>query len=147
MIEPLRLSYDIACSVEHAWDVWTTKFSSWWPRGHTTSGDPDTVVTLEAGVGGRIFERTSAGDEIEWGRVTVWEPPARLSYTWHIGHDASEATLVELAFVAAGDGATRLEIEQTGFENLGERGLAYREGNTAGWGALIPHFSAAATAG
>lgn len=145
MIEPLRLAYDVACPVQHAWDVWTTKFSFWWPKGHNTSGNADAEVTLEPGVGGRIFERTSSGVEIDWGHVTQWEPPNRLAYTWHIGHDASEATLVELSFVALSDDATRLEIMQTGFENLGEVGVAYREGNTAGWGALIPQFVAAAT--
>ena len=146
MIEPLRLAYDVACPAPHAWDVWTTKFSLWWPKGHTTSGDPDAAVTFEPRIGGRVFERTSSGEEIDWGEVTKWEPPTHLAYTWHIGHDASEATLVELAFVAVGDHATRLEIVQTGFENLGDVGFAYREGNTAGWGALVPTFIAAATA-
>jgi uncharacterized protein YndB with AHSA1/START domain len=145
VIEPLRLAYDVACPVQHAWDVWTTKFSLWWPKAHTASGEPDAEVTLEPGVGGRLFERTSRREDIDWGRVTQWEPPNRLAYTWHIGHDASEATLVELSFVAVGENATRLEIVQTGFDKLGEVGLAYREGNTAGWGALIPNFIAVAT--
>ena len=145
MIEPLRLSFDIDCPVDHAFDVWTTRLSTWWPKGHSTSGDPDTVVSLEPRVDGRVYERTSTGEEIEWGRVTVFEPPHQLSYTWHIGRPSDEATHVAITFADAGDDTTRLEIEQTGWENLGDDALTYREANTSGWSGLIPHFAAAAT--
>lgn len=47
MIEPLTLSFEIGCSPEHAFDVWTTRLSNWWPKGHSASGDPDTFVVLE----------------------------------------------------------------------------------------------------
>ena len=145
MIEPLRLSYEIDCSVEHAFDVWTTRLSTWWPKGHSASGDPDTFVVLEPRLGGRIFERTSDGTEIEWGEITSWQPPTRLGYQWHIARDRSAATDVELTFVDLGDNRTRLEIVHAGFERLGAEGAAWREANTAGWGALMPHYIAAAT--
>ena len=85
--DPLRLSFDIGCPTDHAFDVWTTRLSSWWPKGHSASGDPDTVVTLEPRLGGRIFERTPDGTEIDWGGITAWNPPHRLGYLWHIGRD------------------------------------------------------------
>ena len=59
----------------------------WWPKGHSASGDPDAVVTLEPRLGGRIFERTPDGAEIDWGEITAWDPPHRLGYLWHIGRD------------------------------------------------------------
>ena len=59
MIEPLRISVDVACGPEHAFATWTERFGSWWPRVHTTSGDPGATVFLEAGVGGRIYEQIS----------------------------------------------------------------------------------------
>jgi len=64
-IDPLRFSFDIECPPDHAFAVWTTRLSTWWPKGHSTSGDPDTVVTLEPHLGGRIFERTPDGTEID----------------------------------------------------------------------------------
>jgi hypothetical protein len=64
MIEPLRLSVEIQCSAAHAFEVWTSRLSTWWPKGHSASGDPDMVVTLEPRMGGR---GTSA--------VTVATPP------------------------------------------------------------------------
>jgi uncharacterized protein YndB with AHSA1/START domain len=144
-LAPLRLSFDIACPAPHAFAVWTTRISVWWPKGHSTSGDPDTVVQLEARAGGRIFERTTDGREIEWGTITEWEPPRRLRYRWHIGRDAAHSTDVEITFVATGDDTTRLEIVQTGWEQLGADAQAYREKNADGWGALLTHFVPACT--
>ena len=86
------------------------------------------------------------GTEIDWGLITTWDPPRRLGYRWHIGRDRSQATDVALTFVDQGDGSTRLEIVHGGWERLGAEGPGYRQANTAGWGALIPHFVAGAEA-
>jgi hypothetical protein len=72
VIEPLRLSYEIDCPAEHAFDVWTRRLSTWWPKDHSASGDPDTVVVLEPRLGGRIYERTPDGTEIDRGEITLW---------------------------------------------------------------------------
>jgi hypothetical protein len=146
MIEPLRLSFDIKCDPDHAFHVWTTQLSVWWPRGHSASGDPDTVVTLEPRRGGRIYERTSDGSEIDWGEITTWSPPHRLGYLWHIGRDRQDATDVELTFVDLGDGTTRLDIVHSGWERLGAEAAEWRQANTGGWSALIPNFVGAAEA-
>jgi hypothetical protein len=144
VIEPLRLSYVIRCSPEHAFEVWTARVSTWWPKSHSASGNPATLVVLEPREGGRIFERTPDGTEIDWGQITQWSPPRRLGYVWHIARDRSDATDVELTFVDLGDGTTRLDIEHAGWDRLGAEGRVWREANTNGWGALIPNFVAAA---
>ncbi len=141
---PLRLSFDIACPVDHAFDVWTNRLSSWWPPGHSASGDPDTRVALEPRLGGRIYERTSDGAEIEWGRITSWEPPHRLGYAWHIGREPDQATDVEVTFVDLGDGTSRLDIVQSGWERLGAAGPPLREANSSGWTAMAGAFAVAA---
>src|SRR5436190_1099479 len=81
-----------------------------------------------------------------WGEVTVWEPPRRIGYLWHIRRDRDEATDVELTFADAGDGTTRLDIVQSGWERLGDEASTWRESNTGGWQAMIPNFVAAAEA-
>jgi uncharacterized protein YndB with AHSA1/START domain len=145
MIEPLRVDVDIDCAPEHAFVTWTERFGDWWPRGHSVSGDPAAIV-LEARVGGRIFERTHDGTEIDWGEVTAWEPPTRLAYRWHIRRDRADATDVELRFVAVDDGRrTRLEITHTGWERLGADAESWRDANRGGWGGLLPVFTAACT--
>jgi uncharacterized protein YndB with AHSA1/START domain len=143
-LAPLELTFEIACPPDHAFEVWTRRLGAWWPPGHTTSGDPGAVVTLEPHLGGRIFERTPDGRETEWGRITAWEPPNRLGYQWHIGRDASQATDVELRFVDQGDGTTRLQIVHRGWERLGADGEPYRQANTAGWNSLIGPYRRAA---
>lgn len=74
MTTPLRMSFDVACSADHAFTVWTSGIGTWWPPDHTMTGRAEAVV-LQGGVGGRIYERTADGTEHEWGEVTVWQPP------------------------------------------------------------------------
>ena len=60
MTAPLRMSFDVACSADHAFTVWTSGIGTWWPPDHTKTGRAEAVV-LQGGVGGRIFERTADG--------------------------------------------------------------------------------------
>ena len=147
MIEPLRTTFDVACSVEHAFTTWTARIDTWWPADHTASGAPDVVVVLETARGGRIYERTPTGVEHEWGEVTVWEPPTRLGYLWHLRRDRADATEVEIRFVDTGGAITRIEIEHRGWERLGAGGQDWRDRNRAGWDTLLPHYRAAIEAG
>ena len=55
MIEPLNLDFEVRCGAEHAFDVWTTRTSLWWPASHSVSAAPGLRVTIEPWVGGRIF--------------------------------------------------------------------------------------------
>ncbi len=101
-------------------------------------------VVLQGDVGGRIYERTADGAEHDWGEVTVWQPPSRLSYLWHLGTDRAGATEVNIRFVDMGKGATRIEIEHRGWERLGEAAGTWRHRNVAGWQSLLPHYIAVA---
>jgi hypothetical protein len=142
-IEPLRLSFEVDCPAEHAFRTWTERISTWWPPSHTVSGEPGQAVVLEGWPGGRIFERTLAGREIDWGEIIDWDPPRRLTYWWHIRRDRDDATEVEIRFLDMASGRTRVEIEHRGWERLGERGPAWRDANRGGWDGLLPHFVAA----
>jgi hypothetical protein len=144
MIEPIRLSFEVACPAGHAFSVWTD-IDRWWPADHTVSGDDDARVVLEPRPGGRIYERTRAGDEHEWGEVTVWEPPRRLGYLWHIRRDRADATEVEISFVPITADRTRVDIEHRGWEALGGEAASWRERNQGGWATLLPWFVAEVT--
>jgi hypothetical protein len=139
MTDPLRFSFDVDCSAEHAFSVWTSRIDTWWPSDHTVSGEAELVV-LQSGVGGRIFERTPDGVEHDWGEVTLWNPPTQLAYLWHLGADRTAATEVEVRFVARGAATTRIEIEHRGWEQLGEAADQWRDRNRVGWDTLLPHF-------
>jgi activator of Hsp90 ATPase-like protein len=138
--ESLQLSFEVACSAEHAFATWTARIGSWWPADHSVSGQPGLEVVLEPALGGRIYERTRSGEEHEWGEVTAWEPPGRLAYLWHLRRDRREATEVEIRFVAVAAAATRVEIEHTGWERLGDDAEDWRDRNRGGWQTLLPHF-------
>lgn len=140
MIEPLRLSFEVACSVEHAFATWATKTSLWWPASHTATGERGFAVCFEPRVGGRIYERMPGGEEIEWGEVTAWEPPTRLAYLWHIGTTRARATDVEITFAAREDGTTAVTIVHGGWERLGDDGPGWRDANRGGWAGLLPHY-------
>jgi uncharacterized protein YndB with AHSA1/START domain len=142
MSSPLRMSFEVACSAEHAFSVWSSRFGTWWPPDHTVTGKAEEVV-LQSGVGGRIYERTADGTEHDWGEVTVWQPPTRLAYLWHLGRDRADATEVEIHFRPLDTVTTRVEIEHRGWERLGATGQEWRDTNQAGWQSLLPHFKAA----
>jgi uncharacterized protein YndB with AHSA1/START domain len=147
MTEPLRFSLDVDCSIEHAFRVWTDQINLWWPADHTVSGRSDTEVVLEPQLGGRIYERTADGVEHDWGEVTLWEPPHRLGYWWHLRSERSAATSVQISFQATAGRTTRIEIEHSGWEKLGRDASQWRDRNRMGWTSLLPHFRTAAALG
>jgi len=141
MTDPLRITFDVACPADHAFEVWTSDFGTWWPRDHTVTGRGD--VVLEGRVGGRIYERAADGVEHDWGEIVVWEPPEQLVYLWHIGQDRSDATEVQIRFIPRG-ALSRVEIEHRGWERLGPTAAGRREQNRVGWEGVLAHFRTAA---
>jgi uncharacterized protein YndB with AHSA1/START domain len=144
VIEPLRISFEIACSPDHAFTVWTRRASAWWPQEHTVSHQPGAQIVFEPRVGGRIFERTPDGTEIEWGEIVEWDPPRRLRYQWHIATDPEQATDVEIVFRELPDSTTLVEIEHGGWDRISEMGQAWRDTNQAGWDGVLPAYTRAA---
>jgi uncharacterized protein YndB with AHSA1/START domain len=145
MIEPIEIAFEVACPVDRAFELWTAGIGRWWPKDHTVTAAPDLAVVLEGRIGGRIFERLASGIEHDWGEITIWEPPTRLGYTWHLNRDRADATDVEIRFVPRG-ALTRIEIEHRGWERLGRGGADWRDRNQGGWSTLLPHYVAEANA-
>jgi uncharacterized protein YndB with AHSA1/START domain len=141
-MDPLELSFTVSCSPRHAFEVWATKVSLWWPHDHSVSAEPGLTVTFEPRPGGRIYECTPAGVEHDWGEVLAWEPPHRLAYLWHLARDRADATEVEVRF--SGDAeATTVTIVHRGWERLGAAGPGLRRRNRRGWTGIVPHYQRA----
>jgi hypothetical protein len=145
LIEPLRITLTVRCAPEHAFRTWTERATVWWPPEHTVSHDPTAEIVFEPRLGGRIYERTSTGREIEWGEVTAWNPPERLCYRWWIAATPADATEVEIRFRAVG-AATEIVIEHGGWDRLGERGQPWRDANHVGWDGVLPAYARASAA-
>lgn len=142
-MDPLIVEFEVAKPVDHAFDMWVNRPALWWPRSHTVNKTEDLAIIFEGRPGGRIYERTGDGTEADWGEVTVWEPPNRVAYTWHLFFDPAEATLVDVTFAEMHDG-TRVRIEHAGWERLGEQTGTERRTNTdRAWGAVTPFYIAA----
>ena len=145
-VAPVLRSITIECSPEHAFSVFTERTGEWWPLERYSVYESEAAgVVFEPGAGGRIVERSNAGEESVWGEILVWEPGRRLVYTWHPGHEPGEpSTEVELRFLAVGD-ATRVELEHRGWETLAKPEQT-RSGYDQGWPGVLALFAAAAAA-
>ncbi|MCU1481519.1 MAG: Activator of Hsp90 ATPase 1 family protein [Subtercola sp.] len=143
VIEPLRISFDVACPAAHAFRIWTDRIDTWWPRDHTATNDAESVIRLEKRVGGRLFEVTPDGEEHLWGTVTVWQPSNRFGYDWHIRRDAADATDVQISFVSHGE-STTVQIVHSGWERLGANGPTWKDLNRGGWNGVLPQYIAEA---
>jgi uncharacterized protein YndB with AHSA1/START domain len=116
-MEPIVVEFDVDCSPEHAFRMWTERTALWWPASHTVTGSSDLEVVFEPRSGGRIYERGPDGSEHEWGEVRVWDPPNRVEYLWHLFFDRSEGTDITLTFEPVERG-TRVRLHQDGFDRL-----------------------------
>ena len=116
----VRKSIVVASPPEVAFRVFTEGIADWWPTAtHSVGHERVETVVFESGPGGRIYERLDDGTEHEWGRVTEWDPPRQLAYTWYPGREPETGQVVEVRF-EPDEGGTRLELEQRGWEALGE---------------------------
>jgi hypothetical protein len=132
------IEVEVATDVDGAFATWVERAASWWPRGHTLSAELAAVV-FEPRVGGRIYERDTAGAEHTWGEVVVWEPPTRLECLWHLAFPREEATHLSITFTPQG-GATSVRLEQTGWDALGDAGRLRRERTVNAWSLVTSVF-------
>jgi uncharacterized protein YndB with AHSA1/START domain len=143
-IEPLVVAFEVDVPPPRAFETWTARCATWWPRSHTISGEPE-AVKFEPRAGGRIIECAPDGTEHQWGQILDWEPPSRLRYRWHLFFDPSEATEVEVTFRPAGRG-TAVRLEQRGWDALGPAGSGRRERTERAWSAITAAYRAARSA-
>ena len=137
-------SVTVSVPVERAFEVFTAEIGTWWPlRTHAVDTERSETVVLEGRVGGRLFERTPAGEEHVWGTIAAWEPPNRIVYSWHPGRGEETAQEVEVTFEAEGDG-TRVHLRHTGWEKLGEPVEETVASYDEGWDLVIAQYAEAA---
>ena len=117
----IAVRVDVAPAV--AFDLFTREIDRWWRRGpkFRHSGREIGVLHLEPRLDGVVSETwTDAGGahRIELGRVTAWEPPHRVAFTWRNATFAPfEQTDVEVTFAAMG-ARTLVTVRHRGWESL-----------------------------
>lgn len=86
----------LPCNVARAFALFTEHAGSWWPLERRHTDDASSLIRIEAG--GRFFERSSDGTEVELGVVRAFEPARRLLLDWYPGTGREQPTEVEVTF-------------------------------------------------
>jgi uncharacterized protein YndB with AHSA1/START domain len=113
----------VSVAPEVAFDVFTREIDLWWKQGprFRIAGKRRGQLNFEPGVGGRLFETfdlPSGPRTFVVGRVTAWEPPARLEFEWRgVNFAADEKTFVSVRFASSKSG-TLVTVRHSGFGAL-----------------------------
>ncbi len=145
--DSVKAQVSVKVSVERAFDLFTREIDLWWrrsPRFRNFSG-AQALVCIEPRLDGRVLESWSDGSVeriFEIGRVTTWQPPSALAFTWRNANFADgEVTQVEVSFAADGD-ATLVTVVHRGWAALppdhparhGAGVLAFQQSLGSWWG-------------
>jgi uncharacterized protein YndB with AHSA1/START domain len=109
---------------------------------------------IEPFVGGRWYSKGEDGSQVSFGHVSVWEPGARLVFSWetnaqwHADARVAHTSKVELLFAAQGEGRARVELEHRRFERMGAQdGDKMRGDVDRGWPGLLQLYAKALARG
>lgn len=120
------LSLRVKATPQRAFDVFTQEVGAWWqhdPLFRFTPRSPGGLA-FEPGLGGRFTETLSNGKVFEIGRITAWEPPSRLAFTWRQATFApDQLTNVEVLFEPVGD-ETRVKVTHAGWDSVPQAHVA-----------------------
>lgn len=143
---PVRKSLVVKASPERAFEVFTGRMTSWWHPDHHIGKSPLKEAVVEPRAGGRWYEVGEDGSQCEWGKVLIWEPPARVVFAWQINeewqYDPNFLTEVEVRFIPDGTG-TRVELEHRNIDRFGSKIEEVRAAldSTDGWSGDLRMFA------
>jgi Activator of Hsp90 ATPase homolog 1-like protein len=144
-LAPVRKSVHVKAPIAHAFEVFTSGVSRWWPTTHSIGKQPVKTVQLEPRLSGRWLEIAEDGTETCAATIIVWEPPHRFVMLWQISAqwkpDAAMKSEVDVRFTADGPDATYVELLHHKFETMGaEAGASMRRDVDDGWPGLMALF-------
>lgn len=136
-----------------AFRAFSEDIDEWWRRGlkYRVAGKRRGVIHIEGGVGGRLYEsfETPNGPQVyATGRITAWDPPARMAFEWRAPNFAEgEKTLVEVTFEESASG-TLVTVTHSGWSAIrpdhparhGEETAAFLRTMGLWWGELMTSF-------
>jgi uncharacterized protein YndB with AHSA1/START domain len=120
MPSSILVAIRVGATQQRTWNAFVGEIGAWWkPNGlfDFTVGKHG-VLAFEPGLDGRLIETYADGSVFEIGRITQWEPPSRLAFTWRqasFGPDMG--THVVIAFDPVGS-ETRVTVEHFGWESV-----------------------------
>ena len=84
VIAPVRKTVHVKVPIAHAFEVFTSGLTRWWPHDHGVGKKPIQKVLMEPRLGGRWLEISQDGTETPVATITLWEPPHRFVLLWQI---------------------------------------------------------------
>jgi uncharacterized protein YndB with AHSA1/START domain len=96
---PIAHEYRLRCSPERAFAAYAGQIGRWWHPLYTANPETLQAVTIEPRVGGRVFATHGDLGEVDWGRVTTWEPGRRLAYTSVLAQDRAHPSEIRVDFL------------------------------------------------
>lgn len=138
---PIAHRYEVSCSAERAFSVYVNRIGEWWHPTYTANPATLEGVTIEPGAGGRIYATHTDLGDIDWGRVTLWEPPGRLVHTFALAQSQDHPSEVSVSFAPQRAGC-RVDFEHGGWnENNALDRAKFSE-----WPVMLDRFAALANA-
>ena len=120
MTSKVYVALRVKAEPQRAFDVFVREIGDWWRPNmlfQTTPRAPGRLA-FEPGEGGRLTETLANGKVFEIGRITAWEPPSLLVFSWRQANFPLDLhTEVEVRFEAVGD-ETRVSVEHRGFDRV-----------------------------
>jgi uncharacterized protein YndB with AHSA1/START domain len=120
MTSKVYVALRVKASPERAFEAFVGEIGAWWKPNmlfQTTPRAPGRLA-FEPGEGGRLTETLANGKVFEIGRITAWEPPTRLVFSWRQASFPLDLhTEVEVRFAAVGE-ETRISVEHRGFDRV-----------------------------
>lgn len=146
---PVRRSVRVLVPQARAFEVFTDRFSVWWPKSHHVAAAEMAEAIIEPRRGGRWYEKGVDGSECIWGQVLAWEPPARIVLSWRLNSrfqlDDEMDSEVEVRFIPDGEGATRVELEHR-ITAVDAEEIVKQVSAPGGWGSLLELYEQLANA-
>ena len=144
-IAPVRKSVLVRTPIAHAFEVFTSGLTRWWPFNYGVGKKPIRTVLMEPRLGGRWLEIAEDGAETAVATITLWEPPQHFVMLWQVDAqwkpDSAMRSEVDVRFIAEGAEATRVELTHHRFETMGaEAGASMRKDVDGGWPGLMQRF-------
>ncbi|GAB3598644.1 SRPBCC domain-containing protein [Microbacterium tumbae] len=137
ILPPLHREVIVNADPGTAFAVFTDRIDRWWPVSELSVFGAEATVAF---VDGTIVETSATGETSPWGRVTRWDPPHRLDFSWHPGRDESLATAVTVQFLALDEDRTLVTLEHAGWERLAAPAAA-REEYGHGWPKVLERYA------
>ena len=120
MASSILVAVRVSASQQRAFDAFVGEIGSWWRPNSLfdfTVGRHG-VLAFVRGPGGRLIETYEDGSVFEIGRVTEWDPPNRLAFTWRQASFAPEMGTEGLVSFEPAGAETRITVEHVGWDTV-----------------------------